>query len=109
MKQVFDLVEGERLKGEGVAQAQLGLPLWNVVLLSEAQGTARRLACERPSVTADDVVEHYQLRGVDLPAEIGNAMGSLFAGPGWEVVGYTRSRRVSNRSRVLRQWRRKTE
>ena len=89
---------GERLKREGMERAADK----RMVNLRVAQFSAKSYAKRFDTCTADDATRHF------TPAQreaLGNAAGSIFKGPEWVHVGYTKSKRPSNHARVISIWR----
>ena len=73
-------------------------------LLRIAQGTAIGLWCRlRRPITVDDVFKFMEECG-HHPEMMGNASGSIFKFHGWKPVGFVKSIRVSNHSRIIREW-----
>ncbi len=101
---LFDSRQSQNAQDEGIARATS--PLAASRFLAEAQETAEYLARAHGEVTADDVVEAYARRGLNLNLELGNAMGALFKDKAtWEWTGKVRnSKRVGRHSGVLRVW-----
>lgn len=94
----FNLEEGVRLKGEGMAKA-----VYNRKALFEyAKGLAWGIAKRQGTVTADDV---HELLGPVGSQRLGNAAGALFKGIQWECTGWVQSKRPSNHGRMIRAWR----
>lgn len=100
---LFDAEKADEAAEEGIARASS--PIHRQMTLAGAQDLARHLALMNGRVTADDVVATCADRGVDLPRMLGNAMGALFRGAEWEMVGYEKSERVSRHGNVIRVWR----
>ena len=74
----------------------------NCTLLEKAREAAVCMAerYQRP-VTVDDVYGYMEYFG-HHPERLGNAWGSVFKG--WKPIGFVKSKRVSNHSRIIREW-----
>ena len=72
-------------------------------LLEKAREVARWLGRRLAPITIDDVMRGLEVYG-HKPSDLGNAAGSVFLKGEWSFVGYTKSIRVSNHSRVVRMW-----
>jgi hypothetical protein len=102
MKQtnLFDGDRADRLKREGMEQAEDNAQS----SLKLARMVARQIATRKGVVNADDVGRVLQ-RDYNLHT-LGPAAGSLFRGKEWEFTGnWVKSKRVTNHSRMLREWR----
>ena len=75
-------------------------------LLETAREVALWLGRKGAAVTIDDVMKGIAVYNFE-PHELGNAAGSVFVKSQWTPVGYTKSTRVSNHSRIVRLWVRK--
>jgi hypothetical protein len=96
---LFDAAESRRRKERGMAFAADAVP----TLLDRARFFAAGLAVLQGEVTADDVSEWLEAKG--LP-DLGPAAGSLFRGKEWEFTGrFIQSTRKTNHARLLRIWR----
>jgi hypothetical protein len=97
---LFDAVEAERRKEEGIARAAAARP----TVLAVARDVARWLGAVQGTVTSDDVA--YRMASLGYSYEdLGNAAGSVFRG-GFEWTGEVRaSERASTHGRVIRVWR----
>ena len=74
--------------------------------LKAAQAAARDLALSRGQVTADDVVAWFTKWDVDLPAELGNAMGCIFRSKNLAWTGETtKSKRPGRHANMIKVWR----
>jgi len=102
MEPTFDDHRGEQLKFEGMMNAA-EVRKWQLTL---ARGIAEKIALGRASrlCNADDVGRVLKRKhSIDT---LGPASGSLFKHKNWEWTGdWVKSKRVSNHSRMLRQWR----
>lgn len=103
MGPLFDAEKADEAAEEGIARA--ASPIHRQMTLAGAQELARHLAVLHGRVTADDLARVCADRGVDLPRILGNAMGAVFRGPEWELVGYEKSERVRRHGNVIRVWR----
>lgn len=78
-------------------------------LLEQAKEKAKEIAFfdHARCISADDLVFWYaKNRHIDLPAKLGNAMGSIFRGKDWEFTGrYVKSARARSHRNLLRVWR----
>jgi hypothetical protein len=100
---VFDAERSENLKHDGMELAAEK----RQTILEIARDIAVGLAERDPNLecTADDVQEVLIKRGYS-PSDLGNAAGSIFAGPVWKFTGnYRKSSRVTNRYRDIKVWR----
>jgi hypothetical protein len=99
---IFDGVESERRKKVGMERAA-----WKrKVLLRDARRVAASLALTKGVVTADDVGDWYEARGIDLADLLGPASGSIFKTKDFEFTGRrVNSKRVKNHGRELKVWR----
>jgi hypothetical protein len=96
---LFDAAESRRRKAHGMAIAADAVP----TMLDRARFFAAGLAVLQGEVTADDVSEWLEAKG--LP-DLGPAAGSLFRGKEWEFTGrFIQSTRKTNHARLLRIWR----
>ncbi len=96
---LFDKKLSEKLKEEGKAKAASNL----IEPLKLARKIARQIARIKGVVTADDVGRQLKKYGIDT---LGPAAGSIFKGKEWEWTGrYIKSKRITNHSRMLREWR----
>ena len=98
-RMLFDADQAEELKQEGISAAAKT----QRALLKEARDIAKAIATIKPKISADDVQRELIRRGHD-PADLGNAAGAIFKANCWRPVGFKKSRRVSNHSRVIRVW-----
>jgi hypothetical protein len=75
-------------------------------LLAKVKAALITIAGGRESrcVTADDAARWMIEQGL-CPGALGNASGSLFRGPEWELVSYCPSERASRRRNRLGVWR----
>lgn len=96
---LFDAAEADRRKEAGMAKAASARP----ELLAAAQQIARRLARVYGEVNMDQVAAEMHRYGYDFTL-LGNAAGSVFKGPGWTCLGFTRSVRPSTHGRAIRVW-----
>ena len=96
----FDLPRAEAHKTSGMDAAAK----YRKGLLSRAQAIAHKLAADGRSITCDDVFEALDI-GSDAPLCLGPAWGSVFRGKDWVMVGWRKSKRVSNHARAIRIWR----
>jgi hypothetical protein len=97
----FDATAGEQAKQLGMLYAAIARP----ALLEIAREGARDIAQRRGTVTADDVQAYLMELGY-IPADLGNAAGSIFKGREWEFTGqWVGSARVSRHRNSLRVWR----
>ena len=96
--QLFDRVEGQRLKTRGMTRAAEQVP----TLLEKARRIAVQLCQKQGFITIDDV--HAALS--DSEREIlGNAAGSIFRGSHWAFSGdWQPSTRTTNHGRYVRVW-----
>lgn len=101
--QLFDASAGEAAKQAGRRKAEdCRRPA-----LALAREAVRAKALSRPDrlATADDAYAFFAEMGGDA-GELGNAAGSLFRGPEWELTSaWAKSRRKSNHARLVRVWR----
>ncbi len=102
MSSLFDSVEADRLKEEGMARAVS--PEYRRILVGNAKHVAHQIALFRGEVTIDDV-HHWMTMRMLSPQFLGNGAGSIFRGKSWECVGWKKSTRISNHSRMIRIWR----
>jgi len=101
---IFDAIEADRLKHEGMHRAAHA----KSALLEMARDRARRIAQEQGEVTMDDVMQRLVHEGID-PTALGPAAGSVFKNAEWEFTGrFVKSARITNHSRLLRVWKRRT-
>jgi hypothetical protein len=100
MKDLFDGVESDRLKEEGMKAAAENA----ITPLELAREIAYELAMKHGTVNADMVGHELWIRhGIKT---LGPAAGSLFKGDKWQWTGeYMKSERKKNHSRMLRVWR----
>ncbi len=104
MPNLFDAVEADRLKEEGMARA---VEWTNKELFELAHQIALNLAKRSGRVTADEVYEAMLIRGID-PKPLGNAWGSVFR-KGFTFTGeWRKSTRTTNHGRYVRVWRLKS-
>lgn len=99
---IFDDNLGEQLKFQGMLTAAERRK-WELTL---ARGIAEKIAARRGSrlCNADDVGR--VLKREHSIDSLGPATGSLFKHKNWEWTGHwVKSKRVSNHSRMIRQWR----
>lgn len=95
---LFDVVEAERRKAEGMARAAEGRDGW----LSYARSVAVGLARLNGTVCADDV----RAAGVETPPNTShNIWGSVFSDERFELAGYTKSQRPERHRSLIRIWR----
>lgn len=75
-------------------------------ILSEARDVAASLAVKYGMVTIDDVVDFFRdVRNINLPACLGNGMGSVLNNSGLVWRGkMVKSKRISNHSRLIMVW-----
>lgn len=85
----MSVTEGNKLKQQGMALAAKH----RKQTLQQVKEYLRDLANTQAVVSADDAFEYVERMG--LPA-LGNAAGSLFRGPEWQMTGWVPSRRTSN-------------
>lgn len=93
------LFSGQQLKARGQARAagKHSETLWRVQALAKGLGQCGH------KVTIEMVRKRYEeWYG---PWDLGNAAGSVFAGPEWECVGYKTATRPLAHARILRVWR----
>lgn len=101
---LFDLAKSEEARDLGIELA--ASPAARRLLLLDAQRVAIMLAMRNGEADADDVVKWYAEHDIDLTGKLGNAMGALFKGAGWEWTGkFTKSARVHAHANLLRVWR----
>jgi hypothetical protein len=96
----FNRERGMSLKASGMALAAAN----RTEQLAYAREVAVSIATDRADrlCWADLVQERMYAEGISL----GNAAGSIFVGAFWQPTGrYRKSARVSNHSRVQREWR----
>lgn len=99
---LFDAVEAERLKEEGIARA---VEWTQKDVLAYAQSAAYLHAERFGTVTVDDVYQRLIMWKYD-PSLLGNAAGSIFRGKSWEFTGeWRKSTRTTNHGRYIRVWR----
>ena len=97
---LFDLIEAERRKEEGMARAADA----RATALALAKQYAVTLAETHGEITSDDVALAMEQDGHRYE-DLGNAAGSLFRGR-FEWTGRTAtSARVSTHGRIIRVWR----
>lgn len=96
---------------ESRSQKQLALDLvenHNPTFMETMRGVARMLANRNGSVTSDDLQEFYEIHKVkyDIPAPTHhNAWGAVFNTKEFIPAGYTQTKRVAGKGRVIRVWR----
>lgn len=96
----MSIIEGERLKTEGMAKAEAAYPYMDF-----ARRTAIALCECNGTVTADDVARYLSVNGFP---PLGNACGALFRNGEFEPTGERRkSTRASRHCNEIRVWRRK--
>ena len=100
---LFDEKAGQALKDQGQARAEQG----RAALLEEARSIAIWFATNGGETDIDEVQAELLRRGY-APADLANAAGSVFKGKLWQFVRYAKSRRTSNRRRVIAVWRLKS-
>lgn len=100
MNAQFNERQGDFLKELGMRTAEDNA----LSVLEIAREIAREICRSKGVVNADDVGILMKSRHhVDT---LGPAAGSLFRGKGWVFTGnWIKSKRVSNHSRMLREWR----
>lgn len=89
----------------GVEQRELGLyavELNNADLMTLARDVAKLIACQRGSVTIDEVRAHESLK--DRQPSSPNFWGAVFIEKGWRVVAETRSTQKQNHRRRIYRW-----
>lgn len=94
----LDLFTAERLKRQGLEQAESRCPEW----ICEIRQVAREHARRHGQVTSDDLriwADEYHLHP-NHP----NSWGAVFKGSEWVAVGYRKSRYVSNHARRITVW-----
>lgn len=78
----------------------------NVIFISTMCGIARLLCRQKGQITADDLREEAERRGI-APSHF-NCWGALCVSPEWksdfEFVCYTHSRRVQGHGNLIRTW-----
>lgn len=101
-KTAFDSVLAEKWKRKGMRAAASV----HRELLAEVKAALITIAGRRESrcVTADDAARWMIEQGLS-PGALGNASGSLFRGPEWELVSYCSSERASRHRNRLGVWR----
>lgn len=102
---LFDKAAGADKREAGIAYAMSKGDRYTTVQLARA--AAKELAMGRPQgITIDDVVAYYAENGIDLPAQIGNAMGGIFHRcRQWVWTGRVEpSRRPSRHRNLVRVW-----
>lgn len=101
---LFNAVEGERKAEEGIMRAA-GKPDRSN-LLKLARERAVHEALKWGEVNADQLVGYFCGLGVNLPKELGNAMGAIFRDRSvWEWTGkVVLSQRVSRHRNLIRVW-----
>jgi hypothetical protein len=72
--------------------------------LEIARAYAWKMAHFQERITIEEVRQLYEEQ-MDKPWNLGNAAGSVFKGPEWEMVGYTEAKRPEAHARILRVWR----
>ena len=98
---LFDPVEGDRLKNEGMERA---ITIHREDWLAIARRIAGDLA-KQGDTTIDDVGEaFYRAYGVAMNDALGNASGSIFR-TGFRRVGYRKAERTMSHSRIVSVWR----
>ena len=96
---LFDEDLSDKLKEEGMARAEANAE----TPLQLARWSAKSIARDKGVVNADDVGRRLQWHGID---SLGPAAGSLFKGKEWEFTGnWVKSKRITNHSRMIREWR----
>ena len=99
-RDIFDIDAGIKRREDG-----LGITSKNrAEVLAEAQQIAIHLGRQYELVTADDVQEVLERRGIS-PEQLGQAAGAIFRGKRWRRITFRKSRRVSNNARVIGVWR----
>jgi len=99
---LFDETESKLAKEQGMGLAASNRD-W---VLRQARNAAAEIANSRESkcCTADDVARAMLKLGY-LPAQLGNAAGSVFRGNRWRFTGrWIPSTRVGNHARMIRVW-----
>lgn len=99
---LFDDKQGDLLKVEGMAKAAKN----RKDLLATARSIAKHVArtSTKCTVTTDDVGRILK-RDYGVQS-LGPAAGSIFKGKEWEFTGnWVKSKRITNHSRMLREWR----
>lgn len=95
---VWEMPE-ERAKARGQARAESA----NYRNVQLARMMAKELAGDGRAICADDVrasmLEHFP------DTVFGNWMGSVFKGPEWVAVGFTKSKTPGSHANLLRTWR----
>lgn len=102
---LFDKNAGADKREAGIAYAMSKGDLYTTVQLARA--AAKELAEAKPEgITIDDLVAFYAGRGIDLPAQLGNAMGGIFHRCGqWVWTGsVVPSCRPSRHRNLVRVW-----
>src|ERR1700680_1051600 len=101
-KTAFDSVLAEKWKSKGMRAAATA----HQELLAEVKLALIRIAHGRSDgcVTADDAARWMIEQGLS-PGALGNASGSLFRDPEWELVSYCPSERASRHRNRLGVWR----
>jgi hypothetical protein len=103
---LFDKEAGSARREAGIAYAMSKNDRYTTVQLARA--AARELALGRPEgITTDDLVAYYAETGIDLAAQLGNAMGGIFHNrKEWVWTGrVVPSRRPSRHRNLVRVWR----
>lgn len=89
MIEQFDLIESLRLKDQGMQAAanSCGASEW----LSQAREVGKLISALCGEVSSDDI-----LRQCPKPLSVSHqAIGSLFKGKGWRLLGYTKTQKIS--------------
>lgn len=99
-----ELFSGEERKEAGIKRAMS--PAGRKNMMIHARRIARMIGTSQGEVTADDVVRYFDVRGIDLPAILGKAMGGLFRTEEFVPTGeYRPSTRPERHASVSRVWR----
>lgn len=93
---LFAQKSGKELKKEGMKKAADKRPYG----LAAAREYARELARIDGEVSADEVSDMMEYRGIHL----GNAAGSIFKEPCWIPIGFRASKKPSAHARIVRVW-----
>jgi hypothetical protein len=103
MNDLFDGELSDRLKKQGMEKAENNA----LSALQLARDIAVKYARKHGVVNADNVGRILRAdHGIDT---LGPAAGSLFRGKRWLFTGeWVKSKRITNHSRMIRQWRLKT-
>ena len=97
---LFDLMEGERLKEDGMSAAAYS----KEELLAKARAIARSAAAAHPQRTCHADIVKQRMEEEGLP-DLGNAAGSIFRGKEWRFTGrWIKSSRVSRHANENKLW-----